>query len=318
MTRRTTAPLLGMAAALTLACAAFVGLGAQLAMADSRPPLPPNGRELAPGQLPHQCTASDTGAQGYYFSDTAQQWVGAPLCYAKWGNLAATGSQIVNAGSTVTVTAIPTDGSNSGTYAPQTGSISWQFPGKVVSGCGASDLSCSVVPTTVATTEWQWFEFHVSMPRTFFIDSPGDLCGGQHLCAGVTTNAWSYVGVPPAGSLQATPAWAIGTLGALVGAGAGVAAAGGLRREPSIEEIQRQHTTDEGGDGGKSGGGKTGGGKAGGSRGTGGKTDGGKAGGPGGGKAADGPGLPKAGDTGRRGPTLRSRLGGRPGKVNGP
>jgi hypothetical protein len=57
-----------------------------------------------------------------------------------------------------------------------------------------------VIPTKVASTEWQWLEFHVSMPRTFFIDSPGDLCGGQHLCAGASTNAWSYVGIAPGAS----------------------------------------------------------------------------------------------------------------------
>jgi hypothetical protein len=166
----------------------------------NRPPLPPGGRALSPGQLPRPCTAADIGVQGYYFSATAKQWVSAPFCYGKWGNLDASGSQVVLAGASATVTAIPNDGSNSATYAPQTGSIQWEYPGKVVSGCGAADLTCTVIPTKAATTEWQWFEFHVSMPRTFFIDSPGDLCGGQHLCAGARTNAWSYAGIAPAGS----------------------------------------------------------------------------------------------------------------------
>ena len=162
-----------------------------------RPPLPANGRELSPGQLPRQCTGNDGALQGYYFSAVAKQWVAAPFCFGRWGFLEATGSQIVAAGKPATVTAIPTDGSNSGTYAPQTGSIQWQFAGKAVSGCGTHDLSCTVISTTAATSEWQWFEIHVSMPRTFFIDSPGDLCGGQHLCSGASTNAWSYVGIAP-------------------------------------------------------------------------------------------------------------------------
>jgi hypothetical protein len=165
-----------------------------------RPPLPQGGREVSPGQLPRPCTTGETGMQGYYFSETAKGWVATLFCYGKWGNLEASGSQIVAPGATATVTAIPTDGSNSGTYAPQTQSIHWTYPGTLVSGCGAADLSCTVITPKVATTEWQWLEFHVSMPRTFFIDSPGDLCGGQHLCAGATTNAWSYVGIAPTGT----------------------------------------------------------------------------------------------------------------------
>ena len=174
--------------------------------AGSRPPLPPNGKEVSPGQVPRTCAPGEAASQGYYFSDRAHQWVAAPFCYGRWGNLYASGSQIVAAGASVTVTATPSEGSNSGTYAPQTGSITWQYPGKIVSGCGPKSLSCTVIPTTGATAEWQWFQFHVSMPRTFFIDSPGDLCGGQHLCAGATTNAWSYVGIAPAGAASATTA----------------------------------------------------------------------------------------------------------------
>jgi uncharacterized membrane protein YgcG len=191
---------------LTLAftmCLVVTG-GVVAQAAGSRPPLPPNGRELSPGQVPRPCAVGETGTQGYYFSDRAQQWVAAPFCYGRWGNLDASGSQIVAAGASVTVTAIPTQGSNSGTYAPQTGSITWQYPGKIVSGCGPKNMSCTVIPATAATAEWQWLEFHVSMPRTFFIDSPGDLCGGQQLCAGASTNAWSYVGIAPAGAASAT------------------------------------------------------------------------------------------------------------------
>jgi hypothetical protein len=201
-----------------------------------RPALPPGGQEVSPGQLPRQCTAGETSLRGYYFSDTAKTWISSPFCYLRWGNLEASGSTVVAAGAQVTVTAIPTDGSNSGTYAPQTGSIHWTFPGQAVSGCGAADLTCSAIPTKVASTEWQWFEFHVTMPRTFFIDSPGDLCGGQHLCAGATTNAWSYVGIAPtrtapgsAGTPQA-PA-VIGGSGPIGGQGSG--AGGG----PSAEVI---------------------------------------------------------------------------------
>jgi hypothetical protein len=53
-----------------------------------------------------------------------------------------------------------------------------------------------------ATTAWQWFEFKVSMPRIFYVDSPGSNCAGQHLCAGFTTYAWSVVGVAPKQTLQ--------------------------------------------------------------------------------------------------------------------
>jgi hypothetical protein len=74
-----------------------------------------------------------------------------------------------------------------------------------VSGCGNDDLRCTVVFVKKAAAEWQWGEFHVSMPRTFFVDSPGSNCAGQHLCAGVTTNAWSFVGVPPRGQSPPPP-----------------------------------------------------------------------------------------------------------------
>jgi hypothetical protein len=95
----------------------------------------------------------------------------------------------------VTVTAIPD--TNSSQYAPETKSISWTYGGKRVAGCGPADLTCTVIPAAQATTEWQWVQFQVSMPRIFFVDSQGSLCAGQHLCAGNSTNAWSFVGVAP-------------------------------------------------------------------------------------------------------------------------
>lgn len=180
--------------------ATFVG-DAQAA----RPPIPAGGRALSPGGLPRECVAGDAAGgalsaygtnYGYYYSSTAKAWVQAPFCYPRWGNLEASASGIVSGGGIFTVTAIPTDGSNSAIYAPETKSISWTHPGTVVSGCGSADLSCTV-RVGPATAEWQWLEFHVTMPRTFFVDSPGSNCAGQHLCAGATTNAWSFVGIRP-------------------------------------------------------------------------------------------------------------------------
>jgi hypothetical protein len=169
-----------------------------------RPPLPAGAREVAAGQLPGPCTdPADSGYApnyGYYYSTTAKAWLQAPRCVPVWGNLALMPSQIARPGGAVTMTAVPNGGSNSGTYAPQTQSITWEFPGRKVSGCGAGDLSCTAVPFAKAAKEWQWALFHVTMPRTFFIDSPGEFCAGQHLCAGVATNAWSFAGVPPAGT----------------------------------------------------------------------------------------------------------------------
>jgi hypothetical protein len=188
-------------------------IGALGAQAANRPPLPSSGREIAPGFIPRPCTtAAELATQGYYFSDRANGWIQAPFCYGKWGNLDASGSQIVAAGARVTVRAIPNGGSNSATYAPQTGAIQWQYPGQRVDGCGAKDLTCTVVPATASRAEWQWLEFHVSMPRTYFIDSPGDLCGGMHLCAGVTTNAWTFVGIAPTGSSFTTTGGGLGSL----------------------------------------------------------------------------------------------------------
>lgn len=194
-------------AAATIAFTLLLAVGVQAA----RPPAP--GMKLQPGQVPVQCSdvhaAHGADGQGpfygYYWSAKAKAWISAPACVPRWGNLEASPSTIVGAGDRVTVVATPTDGSNSAQYAPETKSISWTFPGRRVSGCGNDDLRCTVVFVKKAAAEWQWGEFHVSMPRTFFVDSPGSNCAGQHLCAGVTTNAWSFVGVPPRGQSPPPP-----------------------------------------------------------------------------------------------------------------
>ena len=78
---------LKLKAAFTLASIAGLLLTGALAAqhAGGRPPIPQGGREVAPGQIPHPCTAGETITQGYYFSARAQQWVAAPFCYGKWG-----------------------------------------------------------------------------------------------------------------------------------------------------------------------------------------------------------------------------------------
>jgi hypothetical protein len=197
----------GRGTAVALAVA-LVALTPALA---ARPPAP--GMKLAPGQLPVQCNEShaehgatgDGPFHGSYFSPRAKAWISAPACVPRWGNLEASPSTIVGAGQRVTVVATPTDGSNSAQYAPETETITWTFPGRRVSGCGKADLRCTVVFVKKAAAEWQWGEFHVTMPRTFFVDSPGSNCAGQHLCAGVATNAWSFVGVPPKGQSPPPP-----------------------------------------------------------------------------------------------------------------
>ena len=164
----------------------------------ARPPVPSGGRVLAPGYVPQVCTAADAGTSlsGYYYSTNSNSWVSAPYCFGLWGNLTASPAQVTRPGAAVTIRAIPD--TNSSVYAPQTNSISWSYgAAKLVSGCGPSDLACTVIPAEHATSEWQWVEFHVSMPRIFFVDSPGSNCAGLHLCPGFTTNAWSFAGVPP-------------------------------------------------------------------------------------------------------------------------
>ncbi len=177
----------------------------------AKPPVPDGSKPLPAGQLPHECTSADVGANsygptlGYYWDTEVDQWVSAPRCYPRWGNLQSSGSKLVNAGASVTVTAIPTDGSNSADYAPETKSITWTYgAAKRVSGCGNTDLSCTVIPAKKATETYQWVEIHVTMPRTFFVDSPGSNCAGQHLCGGATTNAWAFAGVKPERSTPST------------------------------------------------------------------------------------------------------------------
>lgn len=168
-----------------------------------RPPLPAGAQQIAPGHLPGQCTSTGDDAYGpnfgYYWSPRSKAWISAPRCVPRWGNLALMPSKIVRAGGKVTMTAVPDQGSNSGQYAPETKSISWSYPGRRVAGCGPADLSCTVVAAAKATKEWQWGLFHVSMPRTFFINSRGSNCAGLEICAGFATNAWSFAGVPPKG-----------------------------------------------------------------------------------------------------------------------
>jgi len=158
------------------------------------------------GELPHPCTAEEI-AQGLSVNEPSIGSDGkrpgsrfynpAPYCFPVWGYLAASTPGKVKAGQPFTVTAIPKDGSNSAQYAVSEGDIVWEYPGTVVSGCGPSDLTCTVIPTKRAKRYWQWSMFRVSMPRTYFIDSPGSFCVGIHACPGVTTQAWSFVGVQP-------------------------------------------------------------------------------------------------------------------------
>jgi len=196
-------PLILLAATVAVLAFAAVALAA-------RPPIPSGGHQLSPGQVPAVCPQGATNVdsygptQGFYYDTEVDQWVGAPWCYPRWGNLEMSASQVTNAGSAVTFTAIPTDGSNSASFAPDTQSIAWDATGaKIVAGCTNIDLTCTIVPATKAGETWQWVMVHVAMPRTFFVDSPGSNCAGQHLCGGATTNAWAYAGVRPK---RSTPA----------------------------------------------------------------------------------------------------------------
>ena len=187
-------------------------LGAVLladASGSARPPPPPGVAVVAAGALPHVCGAADQkfGASGYgpvsgvYYSSVGNGWASAPLCYPLWGNLVMSGPQIAQGGSRVTVAAIPNQGSNSATWAiVAPGAVQWQPAGTPAKGsCLPTTLTCSIV-LPPAGPMWQWLLFHVSMPRTYFIDSKGSFCVGQHACAGAVTNAWTYVGIPPAGT----------------------------------------------------------------------------------------------------------------------
>lgn len=190
-----------------------------------RPPLPAGSQQIAPGHVPGQCTSAGDNAYGpnygVYWSPRSKAWISAPRCVPRWGNLALMPSKIVRAGGKVTMTAVPDQGSNSAEYAPQTKSITWSYPGRRVSGCGPADLSCTVVAAAKATTEWQWGLFHVTMPRTFFINSRGSNCAGQVICAGFATNAWAFAGVPPKG--QEPPAHITGKVEAITCAACGLA-----------------------------------------------------------------------------------------------
>lgn len=175
----------------------------------ARPPVPDGSKPIDADHVPTICTQAeyDAGASiyepsyGYYFSKVAKAWLPRPRCYPRWGFLVMSPSQLVKAGKAVTMIAIPVDGSNSGEYAPQENAIHWDFfsGAKVVSGCGSADLTCTVIPVPADSkyNDWRWFQFHVSMPKTYYIDDPGEFCGGQHLCPGATTNAWGFVGVVP-------------------------------------------------------------------------------------------------------------------------
>lgn len=193
---------------VALALLASLTVLAVQAWGASRPPQPPGSTRVAEGHIPAVCTKaqgaagapSEASFLGVAYSARLKQWLSVPICYPRWGNLYASPSQVVKAGGEVTITAVPSEGSNSGTYAVETKSITWQFPGRRVRGCRSKDLTCTVVLAKKATSAWQWGEFHVSMPRTFFIDSPGSNCAGQHLCAGFATNAWAWAGVPPRGT----------------------------------------------------------------------------------------------------------------------
>jgi hypothetical protein len=193
---------------VVLALVVCAALGAE-ARGAARPPAPKGVAILAAGQTPHVCGPADGkfGATGYgtvsgvYYSSTANAWLSAPLCYPLWGNLEASAPQIVAGGGKATVVATPNQGSNSAEWATKPpGAISWQPAGTPVKGsCGPTKLTCTVT-LPAAGPEWQWLLFHVSMPRTYFIDSQGSSCVGQHACAGTGTQAWAYVAIPPKGT----------------------------------------------------------------------------------------------------------------------
>lgn len=210
---------------VTLAASIALLVAAASAGAAPRPPIPAGGQPVAPGHLPGQCSSPGDNAYGpnygYYYSSASKAWISAPRCVPVWGNLALMPSRVVRAGGKVTMTAAPSQGSNSAEYAPQTKSISWTFPGKRVSGCGNADLSCTVIPFAKAGKEWQWGLFHVTMPRTFFINSRGSNCTGIPICAGFATNAWAFAGVPPKG--KEPPARISGKVEAITCAACGTA-----------------------------------------------------------------------------------------------
>ncbi len=167
---------------------------------------PNNGRILAEGHVPQQCTEADapfnsTGATyGYYWSENSKQWISAPYCYARWGLMEASASQVIAAGDTVTVSAKWDDGSMAGHIAVQ-GGMNWSYPGTLVSGCGSKDISCTVKigDEDAPPTEWAWHQFHIGAPGRVFILPPSyaPRCQADMPCLDTATNAWAYVGVSP-------------------------------------------------------------------------------------------------------------------------
>lgn len=172
--------------------------------------------------MPSVCTSADAPANsygatyGYYWSETGNRWVQAPACYARWGYLQASPSQIVQPGATVTVTVIPDDSRMAGLVATF-GGMAWTYPGTRVSGCATTDVVCTVRigEAGVRPQEWVWSEFHVSGPGRVFILPPSyaPRCQPENPCLDTYTNAWSYVGIGPeepsapelSATLRATP-----------------------------------------------------------------------------------------------------------------
>lgn len=200
-----------------------LGVAGSTALGAARPPAPTGVAVLAPGTPPHICGAADGkyGATGYspvmgvYYSKTANAWISAPLCYPRWGNLQMSAASVAAGGSKATVVATPSEGSNSAEWATKPpGAISWQPGGAPVKGsCKPTMLTCTVM-LPAAGPEWQWVMFHVSLPRTYFIDSKGEFCAGIHACPGNATQGWTFVGVPPKGVKP--PEQKIGTVGGSV------------------------------------------------------------------------------------------------------
>lgn len=164
---------------------------------------PGNGRVLAPGHIPTLCTPADTATSGYFWSESTQRWVSAPLCTPRWGYLQASASQLIHAGDTVTVSA-QHDDARIVPWIAIRGGMRWTYPGTRVEGCMATDLYCTVKVGDAAkpSIEWQWGEFHVSGPGRYFIlpVSYAPRCQPEDPCLDTQTNAWSWVGIIPAGN----------------------------------------------------------------------------------------------------------------------
>jgi pimeloyl-ACP methyl ester carboxylesterase len=186
--------------------AALTVLTSSVAFSAPTTPPPDGVRVLAPGYIPSVCTDADApysswgATSGVFWSEVTKTWMSAPYCYARWGYLSASASQVVTAGSTVTVTAVPDDGRMAGLVAVQ-GGMTWAYPGTLVSGCGTKDITCTVKVGDVDNppTEWTWYQFHVSGPGRVFILPPSyaPRCQAEAPCLDTYTNAWSYVGVKP-------------------------------------------------------------------------------------------------------------------------